>query len=326
MLNPFESIHLGDFLPAGLIEKKFNDLGGQAILGAPLAGVAPTPDNVGAFQHYQNGWSIYWSPATDAHEVHGAIRAKWEEFGWERGLLGYPETDETSTPDGVGRFNHFQGGSIYWTPVTGAHEVHGAIRDKWAALGWETSHLGFPLTDETPAPDEMGRFNAFQNGTIYWSPATGAVEIPVVQTWDVGSITFSDSTALGGNCRLVMNNSGEWTFSGHMHDSGFDTYEFGVTAVALTPSGIAYTLEHTGRTEGTSAGLPFGTPNRDHDWTITGMNSLVRDNWMQAALATFKVSVVSQDKLAQGINQALQDALAQLAQAGAKLVVALLTA
>jgi uncharacterized protein with LGFP repeats len=46
-----------------------------------------------------------------------------------------PLTDESPTPDGIGRFNHFQGGSIYWTPGIGAHEVHGAIRDKWASMG-----------------------------------------------------------------------------------------------------------------------------------------------------------------------------------------------
>ena len=51
-----------------------------------------------------------------------------------RGFLHYPVTDETGTPDGVGRFNHFEGGSIYWTPGTGAKEVHGAIRDQPACF------------------------------------------------------------------------------------------------------------------------------------------------------------------------------------------------
>ena len=32
--------------------------------------------------------------------------------------------------------------SIYWHPDTGAHEVFGAIRGKWAELGWETGTLG----------------------------------------------------------------------------------------------------------------------------------------------------------------------------------------
>ena len=84
-----------------------------------------------------------------AFEVHGDIREKYLALGAEASILGYPRTDETATPDGVGRFNHFQGGSIYWTPGTFAHEVHGLIRDLWAQLGWERNpQLGYPITDE----------------------------------------------------------------------------------------------------------------------------------------------------------------------------------
>ena len=34
------------------------------------------------------------------------IFAKWASLRWEAGILGYPLTDELTTPDGVGRFNH----------------------------------------------------------------------------------------------------------------------------------------------------------------------------------------------------------------------------
>jgi uncharacterized protein with LGFP repeats len=89
-------------------------------------------------------------PAIDTtHEVHGAILEKYQELGAESSFLGYPVTDESGTPDGVGRFNHFQAGSIYWTPSTGAHEVHGLIRDYWSAHGWErNAALGYPISDE----------------------------------------------------------------------------------------------------------------------------------------------------------------------------------
>ncbi|GAB16036.1 hypothetical protein ARGLB_105_00010, partial [Arthrobacter globiformis NBRC 12137] len=45
-----------------------------------------------AYSHFSGsgGASIYWSPKTGAHEVHGAIRAKWAALGWEKGPLGYP--------------------------------------------------------------------------------------------------------------------------------------------------------------------------------------------------------------------------------------------
>ncbi len=103
--------------------------------------------------------------------MHGAIRAKWASMGWERSLLGYPVTDETGTPDGVGRFNHFaQSGSIYWTPSTGAQSVHGAIRAKWASMGWERSCLGYPVSDEFAIPG--GRQSNFQHGVMTYSWST----------------------------------------------------------------------------------------------------------------------------------------------------------
>lgn len=145
-------------------------------LGPNTTPITTCPDGVGSFQHYANG-SIYYHPSTGAHEVHGLIRARWSSLGWERSFLGYPVTDETATPDGIGRYNHFQGGSIYWSPATGAWEVHGLIRNKYAALGWERSFLGYPLTNENTTPDRIGRYNHFQGGSIYWSPSTGAWEV-----------------------------------------------------------------------------------------------------------------------------------------------------
>ncbi|MBW3537570.1 MAG: DUF1929 domain-containing protein [Actinobacteria bacterium] len=159
------------------IDDKYAELGGRrGLLGAPIRPESVTPDGSGRYRHYQHG-SIYWSPATGAHELHGAIYTKWARLGWERGVLGYPVTDEATTPDGVGRYNHFQGGSIYWTPNTGANEVHGSIRAKWASLGWERGVLGYPVTDEATTQDGVGRYNHFQSGSIYWTPSTGAWEV-----------------------------------------------------------------------------------------------------------------------------------------------------
>ena len=148
----------------------------RSFLGYPITDELKASDKRGRYNHFQNG-SIYWTPDTGAHEVHGLIRNKWADLGWERSFLGYPITDELTTPDRIGRFNHFEGGSIYWTPDTGAHEVHGAIRNKWADLGWERSFLGYPVTDELVTPDKTGRYNHFQGGSIYWTPQTNAHEV-----------------------------------------------------------------------------------------------------------------------------------------------------
>ena len=156
---------------------KYWALGGTSgWLGPNTTLITTCPDGVGSFQHFANG-SIYYHPSTGAREVHGLIRARWASLGWERSFLGYPLTDETATPDTIGRYNHFQGGSIYWSPSTGAWEVHGSIRGKYLALGWERSFLGYPLTNENTTPDGIGRYNHFQGGSIYWSPGTGAWEV-----------------------------------------------------------------------------------------------------------------------------------------------------
>jgi len=117
---------------------------------------------------------VVCSAAASAFEVYGEIGKKWNQLGGQTGFLGAPLNDETGTPDGVGRYNHFQNGSIYWTPQTGAHEVHGQIRDKWASMGWERSDLGYPITDELAVGDGRGRYSNFQGGTIFWSDKTGA--------------------------------------------------------------------------------------------------------------------------------------------------------
>ncbi|OJT22555.1 hypothetical protein BO221_22565 [Archangium sp. Cb G35] len=160
----------------GDIKAKYDAVNGPVLLGACQAGELATPDGVGRFNHFERG-SIYWTPALGAHVVMGQIRIKWEQVGWEVGPLGYPITDELTTPDGVGRYNHFERGSIYWTQNTGAWEIHGDIREKWKALGWERSDLGYPTTGELKTPDGAGRYNHFQNGSIYWTQATGAREV-----------------------------------------------------------------------------------------------------------------------------------------------------
>jgi hypothetical protein len=189
------------------IDKKWNALGGaNGFLGNPTSPETSSPDGVGRYRHYQGG-SIYWTRQTGAHEVHGAIRERWNRLGAERSFLGYPLTDETLASDRNGRFSHFQGGSVYWTPNTGAHEVHGAIREKWQQFGGEQGYLGYPVIDETVPPDLIGRFSHFQGGSVYWTLKTGAWAVHsrvreawAAQGWELGSLGYpvSDTTGVGG--------------------------------------------------------------------------------------------------------------------------------
>jgi len=75
----------------------------------------------------------------------------------------------------VGRFNHFQGGSIYWTPSTNAHEVHGPIRSRWFQEGSERGALGYPTSDVNTISG--GQRSEFQRGAIEWDRVTGETKV-----------------------------------------------------------------------------------------------------------------------------------------------------
>jgi uncharacterized protein with LGFP repeats len=142
-------------------------------LGLPVTDARKTPDGIAVYQHFEGG-SIYSTSATGARAVSGPIRDAWAASGWEKGVLGYPTGNATPAPDGIGRYQQFQKGSVYWSPSTGAHIVQGPVLNAWAAAGWERGVLGYPTRDAASTPDGIGRFGFFQGGAVYWSAATGA--------------------------------------------------------------------------------------------------------------------------------------------------------
>jgi LGFP repeat len=134
----------------GAIAAKYWALGGPARLGWPASNELTTPDGRGRYNFFTGRCycAIYWTPWTGAREIEGTILSRWGQLGYERGM-GYPWTDESPTPHKFGRFNHFSGGgSIYWSPSTGAHPIWGTIKTLWANRGWENSTCGFPTSAE----------------------------------------------------------------------------------------------------------------------------------------------------------------------------------
>jgi len=153
------------------IGQHYYDLGGP---GSYL-GTATAPETAiagGRMQTFHGG-TIYWSPATGAHAVHGLILARYQALGGPSSLAGFPTTDEQAVTGG--RASTFTGAAIYWSPGTGAHEVHGLIRDHYLALGGPGSFAGLPTSDEQAVVG--GRASTFTGATIYWSPGTGAHEV-----------------------------------------------------------------------------------------------------------------------------------------------------
>ncbi len=162
----------------GAIRERWGALGfEQGYLGLPVSDEIPL--RRGAFGLFQGG-AVYWSPTTGAQAVRGAIAARWGQWGYENGPLGYPVTSEIPLGTG-GALTHFQGGTISWHPTTGAHVVVGAIRDLWAGMGWEASPLGHPTSSEYSVPG--GRRTDFQHGSITWTPQLGAAPDVTVSGW-----------------------------------------------------------------------------------------------------------------------------------------------
>jgi uncharacterized protein with LGFP repeats len=203
----------GAHLVRGAIKAKWLAMGGPAgTLGYPVTDEFCGLRGGGCGQHFSKAASIYWSAATGAHFVRGAIRTKWSATGWETNL-GYPVTDEFCGLRGGGCGQHFsQTASIYWSPATGAHLVRRAIRSAWAALGWETGQLGYPTSDEFCGLVGGGCGEHFQGGSIYWSAATGAHAVLGALRaywgstgWERGSLGYPTSNQYSANGMVRQN-------------------------------------------------------------------------------------------------------------------------
>ena len=161
----------GNFWVYGRIELEYKAQGGPAALGNPIIAESNAALPGTKFQKFEKSSSIYWNSAVAggyAKMVRGAIRDKWAEYDYERGPFGYPTISEATLTNN-GKYSTFQGGSIYYSPATGAHQVWGNLRDQWANQGYENGALGYPVTDEY---ELRGGFQqVFQGGVLSYNVA-----------------------------------------------------------------------------------------------------------------------------------------------------------
>ena len=141
-----------DYTVHGAIATAWAGLGGgNGKLGYPTSNERCVLAGRGCYQSFQGG-TIHWSPATGAFATWGAIRTTWGALGYENGKLGYPTSNERCGLANAGCYQSFQGGTIHWSPATGAYATWGAIRATWGALGYENGKLGYPISNETLRP------------------------------------------------------------------------------------------------------------------------------------------------------------------------------
>lgn len=153
-------------------------------LGAKLPPPKHTPYDVpgGRAQDFANG-SIFWSDATGAWDVRGAVRDRYLAAGGPGGTLAYPTA--AAEPAGVpdAEVQAFTGGRIYVSPATGAHALQGAVLTTYLDAGGPTSPLQLPTEDEKAVTG--GTSTVFQGGHIYRSASAGAriVRGPILDTY-----------------------------------------------------------------------------------------------------------------------------------------------
>lgn len=132
--------------------------------------------------HCKRFWEEGTAPVPDITAIE-ACRAANEWLGKK-----LTEGREETTPDGKGKYVHYEGGSIYWSPrVNGgkfAYAVPKEIVGKWEQIGWELGDLGYPIDnhlDLVPFSRSDGRqvrggkVQKFEGGNIYVSDLGGYV-------------------------------------------------------------------------------------------------------------------------------------------------------
>jgi hypothetical protein len=82
---------------------------------------------------------------------------------------------------------------------------------------------------------------------------------------DAPSITFGTGIAVGGYGRLTVFSDGTTHFQGHLHDSGFPSYDCLAVFTVKDADGRAYVASRSGRVHGTDE-----PGSRDLDWDDWG--------------------------------------------------------
>jgi len=195
----------GAHLIYGQIWLKWLSIGGEGSnLGYPITDEASTTDNICRFNNFAMDGnatgSIYWTSSGGAHLIYGQIWLKWISLGGEAGPLGYPTTDESSAGDNAGRYNDFsKGGTIYWSPTTGAHALTGGNPPE---LAW-TTNFTFP---SGTAAGGWTNLKVFSNGAFEF---TGNFH-------DSGAVAYNYSVA----CVFIDADKKAWTVSHTGHIAG----------------------------------------------------------------------------------------------------------
>ncbi|MGY1606887.1 N-acetylmuramoyl-L-alanine amidase [Geodermatophilus sp. SYSU D00700] len=145
-------------------------------LGYPTSGEIGLPGGRGVVQHFEGG-DVYWSLDTPSTAVVGGMKVSYDRLGGQQSRLGYPLSGEEHLAVTGGFRQRFQGGDVYWTERTGGQVVAGGIALAYQRLGADAGRLAYPVAGEEYLGDDRGFRQRFQRGAVYWTAATGGMQV-----------------------------------------------------------------------------------------------------------------------------------------------------
>ena len=119
--------------------------------------------------------------------------------------LGTPSGEIVCGLVSGGCYRNYATGAVIWSPATGAHYSVGAIRQTWAATGFERGGLGYPTSNEVGGLVNGGVYQSIRVvplfGPLLREHAT--LSVPSAQVWaatgfERGGLGYPTSNEVGG--------------------------------------------------------------------------------------------------------------------------------
>ncbi|MCE4024563.1 GDSL-type esterase/lipase family protein [Microbacterium sp. Au-Mic1] len=155
---------------AGAVGAAFDELGGVARLGMPIAEQSGSADRPWqAFQHA----GIFANGDDAPILVRGALWRSWLRYSQERGGLGFPKGAEHADRRGT-VVQEFVNGMIYMRDGRAVPTISD-IADAHRRAAGASGPLGYPKSTQRAVGDRL--VQEFDGGEVWWSAGTGAASV-----------------------------------------------------------------------------------------------------------------------------------------------------
>lgn len=166
----------------------------NGLLGFPIRDVSCSGGN--CTQDFTGG-TIASTPANGAWPIFMGIAGAWKESRAQSPVIGFPIGSEVCGLRAGGCFQLFQGGTLMFSPTTGAFTLTARMLEYWQKSGFENGVLGYPTSTVTCGVPNSECTQSFERGTVAFSPKTGIQSVPAGAIRDSWNTSGSTAGQLG---------------------------------------------------------------------------------------------------------------------------------